>query len=108
PVETPSAKPETSKDGGLAGELQSEVAGVYLRGNVVLTRGERMIRASELYYDFENDRALILDAVMRAMAPGRDVPIYVRAKEVRELSKTEYFARKAMISSSEFYTPHVH
>jgi len=94
--------------GGLGEGLGTEVAGVYLRGDVVLSRGERMIRAPELYYDFENDRALILDAVMRAMAPGRDLPIYVRAAQVRQLSTTEYQASGAKISTSEFYTPHVH
>lgn len=94
--------------GGLGEGMGTGVAGVYLRGDVVLSRGERMIRASELYYDFQNDRALMLDAVMRALAPTREVPIYVRAHQVRQLSSTEYLARGARISSSEFYTPHVH
>lgn len=84
------------------------VAGVYLTGDVVLTRGDQMIRASELYYDFENDRALMLDAVMRTNIPGRDIPLYVRAAQIRQLSSTEYMARKARVSTSEFYTPHVH
>ncbi len=109
PTETPEdIKPESTGTLGMSAGMEADVTGVYLRGNVVLTRGERMIRASELYYDFENDRALILDAVMKAMAPERNVPIYVRAMEVRQLSTTEYFARKAMISTSEFHTPHVH
>ncbi len=30
---------------------ETAVAGVYLKGDVVLTRGDRMIRATELYYD---------------------------------------------------------
>lgn len=88
--------------------LGRSVAGVYLEGNVILTRGERMIRAPQMYYDFENDRALILDAVMRAMVPDRDLPIYVRAKKVRQLSTSEYVADKAVISTSEFATPHVY
>ncbi len=92
----------------LGAGLSAAVSGAYLRGDVVLTRGERMIRASEIYYDFENDRALILDAVMRALAPERNVPIYVRAQEVRQLSATEYYAGKAMVSTSEFHTPHIH
>ena len=100
--------PDERETFGLGDGLQSRVAGVYLQGDVVLTRGERTIRASELYYDFENDRALILDAVMRAIAPGTDIPIYVRAAQVRQLSTTEYFARQAVISTSEFHTPHVH
>jgi len=86
----------------------SEVEGVYLEGDVVLTRGERMIRAPQLYYDFANDRALILDAVARVIEPTRDVPVYVRAEQVRQLSRTEYAAWEAKISTSEFYSPHMH
>ncbi len=88
--------------------VNSLVKGAYLEGDVVLSRGERMIRSSELYYDFENNRALILDAVMRAMVPGRDVPVYVRAAQVRQLSSTEYAATHAQVTSSEFYTPAYH
>src|SRR5690606_5173339 len=61
-----------------------------------------------LYYDFENDRALILDVVMRAIAPDRNLPVYVRAARVRQLSNTEYFARDAVVTTSEFHTPHMH
>ncbi len=85
-----------------------DIEGVYLEGDVVLTRGERMIRANQLYYDLVNDRALILDAVARAIEPTRDVPVYVRAAQVRQLSRTEYAAWDAMVSTSEFYTPHYH
>lgn len=94
--------------GELGAGVGEGVSGVYLRGDVVLTRGERMIRASELYYDFENDRALILDVVMRMPAPGGELPIYVRAQQVRQLSTTEYVARRAMVTTSEFHTPHLH
>jgi len=83
------------------------VTAVYLEGDVILTRGQRMIRATKLYYDFEADRALILDVVTRALEPSRNLPIYVRADQVRQLSATEYEARDAQITTSEFYTPHV-
>ncbi len=108
PERTDESAPDVGTSLGLGEGLGARVAGVYLEGDVMLTRGERMIRASKLYYDFENDRALILDAVMRAMAPDRNVPIYVRAARVRQLSTTEYVAHKAVISTSEFHTPHVH
>lgn len=114
PEERPVAESGRTSGEGVAGigdlgsGVSDAVAGVYLRGDVVLTRGERMIRAAELYYDFENNRALILDAVMRAMAPGRDLPIYVRAEQVRQLSSTEYVAQGALVTTSEFYTPHIH
>ncbi|NLX15334.1 MAG: LPS assembly protein LptD [Phycisphaerales bacterium] len=87
--------------------LGVRVVGVYLRGDVLLSRGEWAIRADELYYDFENDRSLVLDAVMRGILGDRNLPIYIRAEQIRQLSSTQYQARKALISTSEFHTPHV-
>ncbi|MFQ5491929.1 MAG: LPS assembly protein LptD [Phycisphaerae bacterium] len=84
----------------------SQVEGIYLEGDVVLTRGERMIRSPQLYYDLANNKALILDAVARVIEPKRGVPIYVRAEQVRQLSATQYAAWNAKISTSEFYSPH--
>ena len=92
----------------LSDQLGREVAGAYLEGNVILTRGEQMIRTPQVYYDFENERALMLDAVMRTPILDRNVPLYVRARQVRQLSSTEFAARRAMISTSEFHTPHVY
>lgn len=90
-----------------AAALEAFVSAVYLEGDVVLARGDRMIRAPRLYYDFDADRALILDAVTRAVEPSRSLPIYVRAQEIRQLSATEYEANKAQFTTSEFHTPHV-
>jgi hypothetical protein len=100
PVErTPTAAPEA---------IRRQIRGVYLEGDVVLTLGERVVRASRLYYDFEMDRALMLDAVFRTDLPERGVPLYVRADEIRQLSAREFSADKARVSTSEFYTPHYH
>ncbi|UCG17203.1 MAG: LPS assembly protein LptD [Phycisphaerales bacterium] len=84
------------------------VQAAYLEGDIVLTYGDRTVRSSRLYYDFENDRALILDPVAFMPAPGRDVPIYVRAEQVRQYSATEWTAYNARLTTSEFYTPHYH
>jgi len=90
-------------DGG-----EGQVEGVYLEGDIVLMRGLHMIRANRLYYDFLADRALILDAVIRTWVPERDMPLYIRAAEIRQLSEREYAADKAVITTSEFHTPHYH
>jgi len=84
------------------------VQAVYLEGDVVLSFGNRFVRASRLYYDFERQQALILDAVFRAEIPERGIPLYVRAAEIRQLSAREFTASKALVSTSEFYTPHYH
>jgi len=83
------------------------VSSVYLEGDVILTRGQRMIRAERLYYDFREDRALILDVVARALEPDQGLPIYVRSARVVQLSENEYSATNAQITSSEFHTPHM-
>ncbi|HRX84781.1 MAG TPA: LPS assembly protein LptD [Phycisphaerae bacterium] len=94
--------------GGATLDTGGRVEGVYLEGDIVLTSGDRMVRASRLYYDFAHDRALILDAVVRLFAPDRDLPIYIRAGMVRQLSAREFTAHNALITTSEFYTPHYH
>ncbi|HPD31745.1 MAG TPA: hypothetical protein PLL20_17270 [Phycisphaerae bacterium] len=93
---------------GFGEGIGAQVSGVYLQGNVILSRGDRRIRATELYYDFEHDRALILDAVMWTTIPDRDIPLYVRARQVRQLSTTDFVAKNAIITTSEFHTPHLH
>lgn len=96
--------PTAAERSGVGGQIRA----VYLEGDVLATEGERMIRADRLYYDFELNRALILDAVLRFPVPDRNVPIYVRADEIRQLSAREFTARHAKITTSEFYSPHYH
>jgi hypothetical protein len=104
---TRSATPPPARSAGPAG-VGGDVSAVYLEGDVVLTLGERMIRARRLYYDFDTDQAYILDAVVRANEPTRGVPFYVRADEVRQLARDRYEATNAKVTTDEFYTPHYH
>lgn len=101
-------QPEGEEPPAVDDAFRQRISAVYLEGDVVLSYGSRFIRAERLYYDFRNDRAIILDAVMRAQDPQRNIPIYVRADEVRQLSRTEYSATNARLTTSEFYTPHYH
>ncbi len=82
------------------------VEAVYLEGDMVLTYGPRMVRASRLYYDLVRDQAVILDPVVRIIEPRNGLPIYVRADVARQLSMNEFTAHAAKITTSEFYTPH--
>ncbi len=88
------------------GEVEVEAA--YLEGDVVMAQGPNTIRASKLYYDFLDDRALILDAVVRTSVTQRSIPLYVRASEIRQLSRNRFTAQDAMLTTSEFHTPHYH
>lgn len=108
----PSApKPEAPEDqpqSAPGGFDPADAKGVYLEGDVVLMQGDRLVRADRVYYDLEHSRALILDPVMRVYLEGRNLPLYVRAVEARQLSVAEFSATGAKVSTSDFYTPHYH
>jgi len=85
-----------------------EVESVYLEGDVRMTQGPNSIRASRIYYDLRRDRAIILDAVVRTLIAERGVPLYLRAEQIRQLSQNEFAADEAVLTTSEFHTPHYH
>ncbi len=85
-----------------------EVESAYLEGDVQLSQGPNAIRASKLYYDLLRDRAVILDAVVRSTLVDRGIPLYIRASEIRQLSANEFTAHDAILTTSEFHTPHYH
>ncbi|NQU76301.1 MAG: LPS assembly protein LptD, partial [Planctomycetes bacterium] len=99
--------------GGGGGDLadrpgRQRVYGAYLEGDVIVTAGERSMRSSRLYYDFTDDRGIILDAVVRIVQAARNIPIIIRASEARQLSRREVSFRNGRISTSEFHTPSYH
>jgi len=90
------------------GEGNVVVEGVYLDGDVVITRGERTFRGPTAYYDFTTDRSVMPHVVFHSVQEQRNIPIYVRAQEARMLSAREVYFRHAEVSTSEFYTPSYH
>jgi hypothetical protein len=89
-------------------EAGETIHGVYLESDVVITRGERTMRAQRAYYEFTRDRAMVIDPVMRTVQEQRDIPVYIRAREARVLSAREMWFRDARISTSDFHTPTYH
>jgi len=86
---------------------EGDVKAIYLTGDVVMTEGQRTIRADEIYYDFEGQRGLVVNAEMRSFDVGRGIPIYVRASKLRRVSENIFSAEDVTVTSSEFYTPQV-
>lgn len=85
------------------GKIQS----AYLQGNIVMTENKRTTRAEEIYYDFTNNRALVVNGSMRIYDDKRDLPIYVRAEQLGRVTKDIFEARNVQITSSEFYFPQI-
>lgn len=91
-------------EGGAMGENTS---GVYLEGDVIAQIGYQKITTDRLYYDFKQQRALILDGVLQIYLPEKDIPIYVRAEKIRQLSRNHFAIEHLKISTDEFHQPHV-
>ena len=83
------------------------VKAIYMSGDVVMTEGQRTIRADEMYYDFQNKKALAVNAVMRNFDVERGIPIYVRAAKLRRVAEDKFSAENALLTSSEFYLPQI-
>ncbi len=94
-------------EAGLGGAIRENVKAIYVSGDVVMTSGQRTIRAEEIYYDFEQNKALARKAVMRNFDVNRGIPIYLRAAELRLLAKDKFAAENITLTSSEFYLPQI-
>jgi hypothetical protein len=107
PASRPSGAPAEAAD--IGPDFLRYVTGVYLEGDVTLDQGDQvMLRAERVYYDFTSNRAIMLDATLASVDTARQLPIYLRAGEIRQLARGEFAAKDVRFSTSEFYTPHYH
>ena len=105
-------KPSDIKDLGEIKNIEQAVAGAYLEGDVrvVFTPakpplGEHRFQARRIFYDFTTDRAVLTDAVVHTTEPEMQIPVVMRAKLVRQLSKQEFKAKNVELSTSSFALP---
>jgi len=96
--------PNRSETSPLLGEQQG-IGEVYVAGDVQLREGQRTIRASELYYDLRYSRGLANDAVLKTYDETRNIPVYIRAAELRQVAANHFEARDVTVTTSEFHTP---
>ena len=78
---------------------------IYLEGHVRLNRGGDMMVASQMFYDFDRDRALALDAKIHTFAKSRNIPVYYYAREVRQLARGVFMGTDARLTTSAFDVP---
>jgi hypothetical protein len=90
----------------LSGPLPaSNVRGIYLEGAVTASDGAYTIRSPQVFYDLARDKAVMLDAVFSTYSQERGVPLYVRAKEIRQESARQWTAQRAVFTNSAFENP---
>ena len=99
-------------------ELAERVTGVYLEGDVRLRQtpaaaqvggrgqeAERRLEADSAFYDLQTDRAVLREATLRTRDPRLDVPVTVRAQELRQVAAGVYEASRAELSTSRLAVP---
>jgi hypothetical protein len=86
---------------------QKNVSAIYVSGHVVMSEGQRTIRADEIYYDLVQKKALAINAELRSFDVSRGIPIYVRAAKLRQLAEDKFRAEDITLTTSEFHVPQV-
>jgi hypothetical protein len=86
-----------------------DISGLYLEGDVQAlietSRGRYTIRSPRVYYDIQNDRGLLVDAVFNTTDAPRNLPLWVRAKSISQLSANTFRATEARITNTPFLEP---
>jgi lipopolysaccharide export system protein LptA len=93
-------------------EISESITAAYLEGDVriVLTSaeptiGEQRLQAKRVYFEFGTDRAVMTDVVLHTVQPQLNVPVVMRARLARMLSRGEFNAQNVRLSTSRFATP---
>jgi hypothetical protein len=80
---------------------------IYVAGNVIFRQGQRTIYADDLYYDLQRKRGTARNVVLKSFDTTRDIPIYIRAKELRQKAENEFEGDEVVLTTSEFWKPQI-
>ncbi len=78
---------------------------VYLEGNIVIRQNKNVIHATHAFFDANSDRALMLNAELRAFLPTTGSDFRLRAKRMRMLSRDRFHAQNAWATTSPYGEP---
>ncbi len=84
-----------------------KITGIYLEDNAVISDGEVTLRSPRVFYDLKYNRALMLDAVLYTYEPELKMPLYLRAKTLRQTSADSFTGTQAQLTNSDFAVPHL-
>ncbi len=82
-----------------------DIDSVYIDGDIIMTEGDRTIKADRLFYDFNTRQALAENAEMRRFNADRSIPLYLRAQRLLKLNDQVFTGEGIVMTSDEFYLP---
>jgi len=78
---------------------------IYMEGNIVIRQKDNVIHATHAFFDAKSNRALMLNAELRAFIPMTQGDLRVRAKRMRMLSQDRFHAQNAWATTSPYGEP---
>lgn len=86
-------------------EKEAGISDIYAAGNIQFRQGQWTITADNFYYDLQGQRGVANNVVLKTFDVTRGVPLYVRAKELRQISETQFEGQDIVLTTSEFAKP---
>lgn len=83
----------------------SQVHGIYLDGEAYATDGDYSLRAPQVYYDVKTNKAVAIDAVFWTYDQKRSIPLYLRAKTIRQEASRQFSGEGVRFSNTAFFDP---
>jgi len=77
----------------------------YLEGNIVFRAGDRVIYADSMYYNVKRQYGMVLDAEAIASVPDFEGVVRLKADVLQQVSKGEFIAFDAAVTSSRMGVP---
>lgn len=78
---------------------------IYMEGNIVIRQNQNVIHATHAFFDANSNRALMLNAELRAFLQPTQGDFRVRAKRMRMLSQDRFHAQNAWATTSPYGEP---
>jgi hypothetical protein len=92
--------------------IADHVVAAYFEGDVQVYQtpvgfktDELRMRADRVYYELDTDRAIMTDVLFHTVDLGKQIPIFMRAAKLRQLSQGEYKIDGLGLTNSAFATP---
>ena len=79
---------------------------IYAEGDVSFKTASARLDADRMFYDYGAQRAMLVDAEIYTRLESENLPLVMRAREVRAFSDRRFVAEDAYVTTCEFGLPH--
>ena len=78
---------------------------IYMEGNIVFRQGDRIVYATQMYYDVQQKRGMILGGELLTPVRDYDGLLRLRADVIQQVTENSFVAENASLTSSRFGIP---